>query len=184
MGKVFLTLRKKLGITEEPSITEFQVSNSYPELLRIDAEPIQFEWNIFQGRASSEMLQKVQEYLQSRRLEPAGFRDRLIFMTMFNDIDWTKEGNSEMCISNSINIKNFAERISQGHWTFFEPEDEKKCYRPLSYKLDGQWDSVPSSVVQRFAETGHPIFKGTSALSRGILKMKQAQYLQSSVRLV
>ena len=95
VGKVFLTLRKKLGITEEPSITEFQVSNSYPELLRIDGEPIQFEWNIFPGRASSEMLQKVQEYLQSRRLEPAGFRDRIIFMTMFNDFDWTKEGNSE-----------------------------------------------------------------------------------------
>ena len=28
-------------------------------------------------------------------------------------------------------------------------------------------------MVQRFTETGHPVFKGISALSRGILKRKQ-----------
>ena len=32
--------------------------------------------------------------------------------------------------------------------------------------------SVASLMVQRFTETGHPIFKGISALSRGILKRK------------
>ena len=84
-----------------------------------------------------------------------------------------QEGNSEKCISDSEEIKNYAERFPQGHWTFLGPGDEKKWYGTLSYKPDGKWDSAASSMVQRFAETCHQIFKGISALSRGILKRKQ-----------
>ena len=29
------------------------------------------------------------------------FKDRIIFMSMFNNIEWTKRGNSERCISNA-----------------------------------------------------------------------------------
>ena len=84
-----------------------------------------------------------------------------------------QEGNSEKCISDSEQIKFYAERFSQGHWTFLGPGDEKKWFGTLSFKPDGKWDSAASSMVQRFAETYHPIFKGISALSRGILKRKQ-----------
>ena len=57
---------------------------------------------------------------------------------MFNDIDWTKRGNSEKCKPKSEHVKNFAERFSRGHWTFLGPCDEKKWYGTLSYTLDGK----------------------------------------------
>ena len=51
------------------------------------------------------------------------------------------------------------------------PGDEKKLYGGnRNYKPERKWDSVASKMVQRFKETGHPIFTGASALSRGILK--------------
>ena len=33
----------------------------------------------------------------------------------------------------------------------------------------GKWDSMATEIVGHFKDTGHPVFKGISALSRGIL---------------
>ena len=45
-----------------------------------------------------------------------------------------------------------------------------KWYGNCSYKLEGTWNSIASQMAQRFKETGHPVFTGASALSRGILR--------------
>ena len=72
----------------------------------------------------------IEKDLQDRNIEPQNFEDRVIFMSMLNDIDWTKRRNSEIYIyiSNSEKIKNRAGRFSRGHWTFPGPGDEKKWY--------------------------------------------------------
>ena len=90
-------------------------------------------------------------------------KDGIVFMSMFNDIDWTKRGNSAKCISNSEQVKNYAERFSRGNWTFSVPGDEKKWCGTLSYTPEGKWDSIVTEVVGHFAQTGHPVFKGISA---------------------
>ena len=71
-------------------------------------------------------------------------------MSMFNDIDWTKRGNSERCISNAEQVKNYAERFSRGHWTFLGPGDEKKWYGTLSYTPEGKSVSIATLMVERF----------------------------------
>ena len=63
------------------------------ELLGINGEAIEFEWNIFPGFTSLQILQEIQDDLQKRNSEPEKFTDRIIFMSMFNDIDWTRKGN-------------------------------------------------------------------------------------------
>ena len=72
----------------ENQVEEFRQSNSFRELLGIDGETIEFEWRIFPGLSSLEILQKIQEDLQDRHIEPEKSEDRLIFMSMFNDIEW------------------------------------------------------------------------------------------------
>ena len=37
---------------------------------------------------------------------------------------------------------------------------------------EGKWDSIAGEMVGHVNETGHPVCKGISALSRGILKRK------------
>ena len=51
-------------------------------------------------------------------LEPEKFEDRIIFMSMFNDLEWTKRRILERCVSNSEQIKNYPKRFARGHWTF------------------------------------------------------------------
>ena len=67
-----------------------QQSNSYRELFGIDGQTIEFEWHIFPGRASLEASQKIQNNLQDQKIEPEHFERRIIFMSMFNDIDWAQ----------------------------------------------------------------------------------------------
>ena len=63
------------------------------------------------------MLRKVQDHLQNSNTKPENFGDRIILMSMFNDTDWNKKNNEGECISKSEEIRDYAERFSQGHWT-------------------------------------------------------------------
>ena len=47
--------------------------------------------NIFQGLASLEIFQKIHKNLSVQKIDPQHFEGRIIFMSMFNDIEWTKE---------------------------------------------------------------------------------------------
>ena len=64
----------------------------------------------------------------------------------------------------------YAKRLSQGHWTFCGPGDEKKQYVNFKDKSEGKWNSIASQMVQRYKEPGHPVFTCASALSRGVLR--------------
>ena len=43
-----------------------------------------------------------------------------------------------------------------------------KWYGTHNYKLEGKWDSITAEMVGHFRETGHTVFKGISALNRGM----------------
>ena len=105
-----------------------QRPNGHRESYGIGEEPIEFEWHIFPGHATLQILKEIQKDSQDRNIEPENFEDRIIFISMFNDIEWTKSGKSEQCISNSEKVKNYAKRFSRGRWAFFGPGDEKKWY--------------------------------------------------------
>ena len=89
-------------------------------------------------------------------------------MSMFNDIHW--KTHDENCISIAEKVQNYALKFSQRHWTCVGPGSEEQWYGSSSYDQQGEWDSTADKMVQRFKETGHPVFKSISALSRGILK--------------
>ena len=156
----------------EGQVEEFKMSPSYKELLGTDGAAIEFEWNIFPGFTSLQILQEIQNDLRKRNVEHEKFTDRITFMSMFNDIDWTRKRNDGICISNSDKVKEYAKRFSQGHWTFFGPGDEKKWYGTLPYTPEGKCDSTATQMVERSKDTCHPVFISISALSRGTLKKK------------
>ena len=46
---------------------------------------------------------------------------------MFNDIGWTKNGNSAECVSNARKVSDFAKGCQRGHWSFLGPGREENC---------------------------------------------------------
>ena len=54
--------------------------------------------------------------------------------------------------------------------SFFEPGSENTWYSTHEHKPQGDWDTVAEQMTIIFAESGHPVFRSTSPLSRGQLK--------------
>ena len=68
---------------------------NYQELLDVDGEPIEFEWNILPGLSSFGILQKIQSDLRSRNIKPENSGSRMISMPMLNDTHRSKRGSEE-----------------------------------------------------------------------------------------
>ena len=56
------------------------------ELNGIDGEPFEFEWNIFPGHTTMGLLRESQTKITTRGIRPEEFEDRIIFMSMYNDM--------------------------------------------------------------------------------------------------
>ena len=54
--------------------------------------PREFEWKIFPGFTTLGLLEKIQDLMKDLQCEPEQFNDRIIFMSMYNDITWGEKG--------------------------------------------------------------------------------------------
>ena len=90
---------------------------------------------------------------------------------MFNDISCDRNDNKDECLKNADYVKTFARRFGIGQWSFIGPGSEKKWYSSEN-SPQGAWDNIAEQMLLEFAESGHPIFRATTPLSRGILKSK------------
>ena len=155
----------------ERQLEWFKDSSQYRTVDTIDGEPVEFEWNIFPRFSTLELVREVQKFT-SKMGEPAQFQGRIIFMSMFNDIIWLNKDNETECIANATLVTLFAKRFPAGRWSFLGPGSEKKWYFTYINRPRGEWDRVAELMMIRFGESGHPVFRATSPLSRGTLKSK------------
>ena len=63
-------------------------------------------------------------------------------------------------------------RFGAGQWSFLGPGSEKKWYSISADSPQGEWDRMAEKMMLEFAQSGHPVFRATSPLSRGHLKSK------------
>ena len=132
-------------------------------------------WNssgiFFPGFTTLQLVQEVQKFI-NKMGEPEQFQGRIIFMSMFNDIIWWIKDNEKECIANSTLVSLLAKRFPAGHWSFLRPGSETKWYSTYNERPQGEWDKVAELMMVKFGESGHPVFRATSPLSRGTLKSK------------
>ena len=132
---------------------------------------MEFEWNIFPRFTTLQLCNKVHEFV-SKMSDPSEFKGRIIFMSMFNDILWRSEDNERECNAHADFVSTYAKRFPAGRWSFLGPGSEKKWYATYIDRPQEEWDRVAESMMIRFGESGHPVFRATSPLSRGTLKSK------------
>ena len=82
----------------------------------------------FPGLTTLEILQQI---------NPEQFEDRIMFMSMSNDIGWTKKNLKTVCpIRIRITQK---KRFPRGHWSCLCPREEDKWYGTHNNKPQGKW---------------------------------------------
>ena len=115
---------------------------------------------------------KVNDLLRDLGEALETFTGRIQFMSMFNDISCDGKGNEEECLANARVVKILAKKFGIGQWSFIGPGSEKKWYSGEENSLQGAWDHIAEKMLLEFAESGCPIFRATTPLSRGTLKSK------------
>ena len=148
-----------------------RAEKSYREYDAISGESTEFEWNIFPGFTTLQLCDRISDLLSSLGQTPETFTGRILFMSMFNDISCDRYSNKDECLKNAEFVKTFAKRFGIGQWSFIGPGSEKKWY-PAENSPQGAWNHVAEEMLLKFAESGHPIFRATTPLSRGQLKSK------------
>ena len=142
----------------------------YRTLDTIDGEPMEFEWNIFPGFSTLELVREVQKFM-SKMGEPEQFQG-IIFMSMFSDIIWGNKDNEKERIANATLVSLFAKDFQQdvGH----SSEGQKPSGIPLT-KKNQEENGIRVAEFDdgiTFGESGNPVFRATSPLFRGTLKSK------------
>ena len=158
----------KLGRTE---LQEYEPRESYRDFEDVSGETTEFEWNIFPGFTTLQICDRISDLLSSLGQTPETFTGRILFMSMFNDISCDRYDNKDECFQKAEFVRTFAKRFGIGQWSFIGPGSEKKWY-PSENSPQGAWDHVAEEMSLKFSESGHPIFRSTTPLSRGKLKSK------------
>ena len=144
---------------------------SYRDYDAINGESTEFEWNIFPGFTTLQLCDKINDLLSNLGQTPESFTGRILFMSMFHDISCDRKGNKDECLANAEVVKVLARRFGLGQWSFIGPGSEKKWYSSEN-SPQGAWDHIAEEMLLEFAQSGHPIFRATTPLSRGALTSK------------
>ena len=127
----------------------------------------------FPGFTTLQLHGKVTDLLSRLGETPETFTRRILFMSMFNDISCEKKDNEKECLANAKVVSIYMQRsLVLGQWSFIGPGSEKKWYSMEENSPQGIWDHIAEKMLVEFAESGCPIFRATTPLSRGQLKSK------------
>ena len=93
-------------------------------------------------------------------------------MSMFNDISCGTKDNEEECLANARLVSLYARKFVAGQWSFIGLGSENKWFSLKEDSAQGILDKLAEKMLVEFAESGCPIFRATTPLSRGQLKSK------------
>ena len=75
-------------------------------------------------------------------------------------------------MENAKVVSILAKKFGIGQWSFIGPGSEKKWHSMEENSPQGIWDHVADKMLLEFAESGYPIFRATTPLTRCNLKSK------------
>ena len=91
------------GRTQDVSFLPRSIRNRWrTNWIRVDCFP---------GFSSLGIILRIQEDLARKNIKREEFTDRIIFMSMFNDINWSNRENDEKCISNAEKSQGLREEV-------------------------------------------------------------------------
>ena len=150
-------------------INSFQ---SYRNFDRINGESTEIERNVFPGFNTLQLSDQVKSLPYRLGETPENFTRRVLFMSMFNDISCGIKDNEKTVWQTLDSYLCTQERFGRGQWSFIGLGSEKKWYTVKEDSPQGIWDNSAEKMLLEFAESGCPVFRGTTPLSRGQLKSK------------
>ena len=145
---------------------------SYRDYDGINGEPTEFEWKIFPGLTTLQLCGKVTDLMRDLGETPKTFTGKFSLCqcstTFLVTEKATKMNVWQMPESSKYLQGNLV--LDNGH--LLVQVLKKKWYSMEDNSPQGIWDHIADKMLLEFAESGHPIFRATTPLSRGNLKSR------------
>ena len=126
----------------------------------------------FPGFNALQLSAEIKSLLYRLGETPENITGRILFMSMFNDISCGTRDNEQECLATARLVSLYARKFGKGRWSFIGPGSEKKWHSIKDDSPQGIWDNIAEKMLVEFAESGCPIFRATTPLSRGQVKSK------------
>ena len=84
---------------------------------------------------TTQIEKHIQGHLNGQN--PESVKERITFVSMCNDIEWTKKGNTETCLHNAQDVAAFATLFKPRHWCFLELASVNTCWNRNSNEPQG-----------------------------------------------
>ena len=107
--------------------------------------------------------------------EPFESRGRIIFLSFFNEIEWSKRGNEKKCLENAKEVTEHAKQFQSGHWCFCGLGQERVWHRTSSDTPTRKRDRIARKMTQKFEDASHPIFYCAEPFWKGDFKSKKGK---------
>ena len=153
---------------------------TFRELQRLGGDPIDFEWKIFSGAKALDILHKFQADLQGKNITPEKISDRIMFMSMFNDIELERKDNEYSCALTSRQIKEYASNCKDGHWAILEPEKKASGIKVM------QSNMVANEIFVRhkwWKFSRIPEIRCSRELARWAVELSRREILETTIHL-
>ena len=85
------------------------ISSSFMEKYDITGRTVQVRWLTFSGHTAIQIKREIQTFLGST--EPCAFRGGIMFMSMFNDVEYQKPGNEQKCFEYEKEVTEYTKAI-------------------------------------------------------------------------
>ena len=149
----------------EQQLEWFKDSSQSRTLDTIDGEPMEFEWHIFPGFRTVQLVHEVQ------KVHEQNGRTRTIELSSCR-CSVTSHGELKTIKRNVLPIPQLYLHSRKDFLQDLGPGSETKWYSTDKERPQGKWDRVNELMMIKFRESGHPVFRATSPLSRGTLMSK------------
>ena len=117
-----------------------------------------------------QLCDKISQRLSNLGQTPETFTGRILFMSVFNDISCDRKDNKDECLRNANIVKHLLGDLVLVNGHLLDQVLKRSGVLPRSPQ--GACDHVAEEMLLLLAESGHPIFRATTPLSRGQLKSK------------
>ena len=96
--------------TWKSKIEWYSENNHFKDMNRIYGMPTEFEWKRFPKITTFGLFEKIQNLMTDLQSDPENFKDRIIFMSMYNNIESKAKGTK-----NNVNTIHRQFRIMLAH---------------------------------------------------------------------
>ena len=143
--------------TWETHIKYLVQSKEDRELHNLAGHPEQFGWRNYSRTHHNDDFTRDQENDGREITSPSEFQGRIIFMSMFNDIEWWAKQNESKCSENSVEVATCARDFAQGRWSFLGSGDVNTWYGTSDDKPKGKWNALAHKMIEQFQTSGRPV---------------------------